>query len=301
MDGKQTARLWHEALGVGHHNGEKRTVTPARAPLQAELIVRGRLGLYFGDTRIRLLEAVGVLGSITRAAKAVPLSYKAAWDAIDDMNNLASRPLVLRTVGGRHGGGAALTPFGVKMIALYRVAQREHAAGVAQLEAALQRMPDADVGELGDLLARLSVRTSARNQFVGTVEVVQRSEADVDVALEIRIDEAFRLTAVTTTQTIERLELAVGATVVALVPATAVFVSTEPGLLPSTRNVFEGRVVEVHRGTVNADVTVGVPSERTLTATVTRDAADALDLRRGAKATMLFKASSLLLQRIEWR
>lgn len=275
-------------------------MTASREPLRAELIVRGRLGLFFGDTRIRLLEAVGALGSITRAAKAVPLSYKAAWDAIDDMNNLAPRPLVLRTVGGRHGGGAALTPFGVKMIALYRIALREHAAGVAQLEAALQRMPDADVGELGNLLARLSVRTSARNQFVGTVEVVQRSDADVDVALRIRVDEAFRLTAVTTTETIERLELAGGATVVALVPATAVFVSTEPGLRPSTRNAFEGCIVEVHRGTVNADVTVELPGERTLTATVTRNAADALDLQPGAMATMLFKASSLLLQRIEW-
>ena len=41
------------------------------------------VGTALSDTRIRLLEAVEREGSINRAAKAVPLSYKAAWDAID--------------------------------------------------------------------------------------------------------------------------------------------------------------------------------------------------------------------------
>ena len=38
--------------------------------------------------RIALLEYIEQYGSITQAAKAVPMSYKAAWDAIDVINNL---------------------------------------------------------------------------------------------------------------------------------------------------------------------------------------------------------------------
>lgn len=59
--------------------------------------------------RIALLAQIAELGSITRAAKAVGISYKGAWDAIDELNNLAERPLVERSVGGKGGGGARLT------------------------------------------------------------------------------------------------------------------------------------------------------------------------------------------------
>ena len=75
------------------------------------------VGTALSDTRIRLLEAVEREGSINRAAKAVPLSYKAAWDAIDTMNNLAPEPLMVRVAGGRQGGGTQLTDYGRRRIA----------------------------------------------------------------------------------------------------------------------------------------------------------------------------------------
>jgi molybdenum-dependent DNA-binding transcriptional regulator ModE len=70
---------------------------------------RYRVRHFLGDTRIRLLEAIDRYGSISQAAKAVPLSYKAAWDAVDAMNNLAEAPLVERSVGGKHGAPASPT------------------------------------------------------------------------------------------------------------------------------------------------------------------------------------------------
>jgi molybdate transport system regulatory protein len=50
----------------------------------------------------------------------VPLSYKAAWDAIDAMNNLADQPLVVRSTGGKNGGGTQITELRRKVVALYR-------------------------------------------------------------------------------------------------------------------------------------------------------------------------------------
>ncbi|EGH06474.1 helix-turn-helix, Fis-type:molybdenum-binding protein, partial [Pseudomonas savastanoi pv. glycinea str. race 4] len=47
--------------------------------------------------RIALLQHIAEQGSITRAAKSAGLSYKAAWDAIDELNNLAQKPLVERS------------------------------------------------------------------------------------------------------------------------------------------------------------------------------------------------------------
>ena len=54
--------------------------------------------------RIALLQHIAEQGSITRAAKSAGMSYKAAWDAIDELNNLAQKPLVERIVGGKGGG-----------------------------------------------------------------------------------------------------------------------------------------------------------------------------------------------------
>ena len=56
--------------------------------------------------RIALLQHVAEQGSITRAAKAAGVSYKAAWDAIDELNNLAAQPLVERSTGA----GAVVAP-----------------------------------------------------------------------------------------------------------------------------------------------------------------------------------------------
>ena len=59
---------------------------------------------------------LAMLGSITRAAKSAGLSYKAAWDAIDELNNLAQKPLVERVVGGKGGGGARLSSEGERVL-----------------------------------------------------------------------------------------------------------------------------------------------------------------------------------------
>ena len=59
------------------------------APLHSELTISTEMGPFFGDVRVRLLEAIDRLGSLSKAAKSLPLSYKAAWDALDGMNNLS--------------------------------------------------------------------------------------------------------------------------------------------------------------------------------------------------------------------
>ena len=66
--------------------------------------------------RLALLEQIAEQGSITRAAKAAGLSYKAAWDAIDTMNQRANQPVVERSIGGKGGGATKITDFGQRLI-----------------------------------------------------------------------------------------------------------------------------------------------------------------------------------------
>ena len=91
---------------------KQNTLLARENPLLSRLSLNTRDGFFAGESRIRLLEAVQAQGSITRAAKALPMSYKAAWDAIDAMNNLSEQALVARVAGGRQGGGTRLTEAG---------------------------------------------------------------------------------------------------------------------------------------------------------------------------------------------
>ena len=60
---------------------------------------------------LELLEKIDVSGSISTAANDMGMSYKAAWQAVESMNNLSEQPLVQRHAGGRQGGGTLLTPY----------------------------------------------------------------------------------------------------------------------------------------------------------------------------------------------
>jgi molybdate transport repressor ModE-like protein len=71
---------------------------------------------FLGEGKIELLRNINATGSISAAAKLMKMSYKAAWDDVDAMNNIADTPLVERTVGGKSGGGTRLTAEGVALL-----------------------------------------------------------------------------------------------------------------------------------------------------------------------------------------
>lgn len=76
-------------------------------------------GHFLGIGRVRLLEYIRTTGSITGAAKAMNMSYRQAWQMVTDMNSRAEKPLVEKTLGGKGGGGAKVTPEGEKAIGLF--------------------------------------------------------------------------------------------------------------------------------------------------------------------------------------
>ena len=123
--------------------------------LRGKLEVESVAGPFLGDTRICLLEAIEQHGSISQAAKAVPLSYKAAWDAVDAMNNLSEEPLVLRMAGGKHGGGTQLTEYGRKVVALYRALESEYQAALDRLAASMNDGQASDFQQFRQLLRRM--------------------------------------------------------------------------------------------------------------------------------------------------
>lgn len=75
---------------------------------------------YLGPGKIDLLEKVVELGSISAAGREMGMSYRRAWQLIDAMNQMFAEPVVTTQSGGKSGGGACVTPFGLELIADYR-------------------------------------------------------------------------------------------------------------------------------------------------------------------------------------
>ncbi|AHE29676.1 TOBE domain-containing protein [Burkholderia pseudomallei] len=267
----------------------------ARAARES-LALSGELWLHAGGqtlggaARIALLAAIGETGSITRAAKAVGLSYKGAWDAIDTMNNLAGEPLVLRATGGKGGGGTTLTPRATALIAAFRAIEREHRRFIDAASAAVEGF------EVNwKLIGRIGMKTSARNQLFGKVLAIKHGAVNDEVVLALPGEHT--ITAVVTHESVQELGLAPGVDACALVKASWVVLAVEDGspLRLSARNQLQGVVETVTRGAVNSEVLLALDGGMTLAAIVTNDSVDALGLAQGVSAVAAFKASSVIL------
>ncbi|MBB6307443.1 winged helix-turn-helix domain-containing protein [Xanthobacter tagetidis] len=88
----------------------------------ASLSVRIDLGpeLRIGPGKIELLEKIAAFGSISAAGRAMDMSYRRAWELVEELNGTFESPVVSAQTGGKRGGGAVLTPFGLSLVARYR-------------------------------------------------------------------------------------------------------------------------------------------------------------------------------------
>ena len=94
--------------------------------LRIDIDAAGRIG----PGKIQLLETIHQSGSISAAGRAMDMSYKRAWDLVDEINRVCGQAAVERQTGGKNGGGAMLTPFGLSLVARYRKIERDAASAV---------------------------------------------------------------------------------------------------------------------------------------------------------------------------
>ncbi|MCL1936780.1 MAG: LysR family transcriptional regulator [Candidatus Azobacteroides sp.] len=82
-------------------------------------------GLKIGKGRAMLLELIDHTGSIAEAARIAEIPYRRAWGMIREMNKNASSLLVIKSVGGREGGGSVLTDEGKKILSTFQKIDRD--------------------------------------------------------------------------------------------------------------------------------------------------------------------------------
>ncbi|MBW8812376.1 MAG: TOBE domain-containing protein [Caulobacterales bacterium] len=233
--------------------------------------------------RMALLEAIGARGSISAAARDVGLSYKAAWDAVQALNNLFDTPLVAAAPGGAKGGAAEVTARGQGVLAAFRRLQGQMQAALARLD----RDPDADI------FWSLGMKTSARNALRGRVARIVHGEVSAEVALDL--GGGAEIVAVITARSVEELGLAVGGPAIALIKSSFVVLAKGQGLRTSARNQLAGVVARREDGAVNCEVVLDIGAGKTLAATITLESARSLEIEPGDAVTALIKAPHVIL------
>ncbi|TCT06798.1 TOBE domain-containing protein [Aquabacter spiritensis] len=259
-------------------------------PIEALVTLKSESLSPVGRERIRLLEAVAREGSISAGAKAVGLTYKAAWDALDAMANLFGQPLLETRAGGRAGGGASLTPTGQRVIVAFNRLEAEMARVVRAISPDLA---GTGISPL-NLMSGFLMKTSARNALRGTIIDIVADALAAEVAVEVA--DATVIHALVTSESVRTLGLCVGRDAVVLVKAP--FVVVAPGDVPprtSFRNCLHGIVQRVEAGAVGAEVVLDIGGGKTLAATITAHSAQALNLAPGKPAFALIEAAHVIL------
>lgn len=277
--------------------------------MPAPLSLTDALGHALTDKRIDILRQIGQGGSISQAARVVGVSYKAAWQALDTLTNLAGVPLVVRAVGGAGGGGARLTDAGAELLA----AAQAMAQARGEVLSRWKTSP-----HTGPALARLVVRTSMRNQLLAVVQHVhlQGQIARVDLELvagaasgtpaSLRGDTSglaqpahSRLSARITRESAELLGLQPGLLLQVLCKATAVRVeraqsaATLPSMEPTSLGAYRlpGKAVRVVHGDSGDEVSAELASGQRLVGFAPSNSR----LRAGSGVVLVLEDQALVL------
>jgi molybdate transport system regulatory protein len=258
--------------------------------LNAALSLRRGDGSRVGAERIALLEALGEAGSIRVAAERTGLSYRGAWDAVQALNNLFEAPLVTTQAGGRQGGAAELTAAGRAVIAAFHRVEAELAEVMDRLD---QGLAGAGSDEVGRLFWSLGMQTSARNALRGTVTRITDGAVNAEVSLGLA--GGVEIVAIVTRDSVAALRLAVGRPAIALIKSSFVVLAKGEGLVTSARNQIAGAISARVDGAVSSEITLAIAEGKTLTATITRESAEAMDLKVGDALTALIKAPHVIL------
>lgn len=207
------------------------------------------LGRQSTDKRIDILRRIDEGGSISEAARRAGVSYKAAWQAIETLGNLAGTPMVEKAVGGSGGGGAVVTPAGRQVLEAAAMLDKARAEVLMLLE------PGTRGGQVRPGLAAMALRTSMRNQFPCVVESLNPTGSLVRVGLELRSGD--RLYSRITHESAQLLQLKHGLHVLALCKATAVRVAPQIHQAES-RNVVAGAVSRTSGSAQRAEITLKI-------------------------------------------
>jgi len=95
------------------------------------LRVLGGSAAAMGPGKAELVERIARTGSISAAAREMGMSYRRAWQLVESLNSCFREPVVATAIGGARGGGARVTPYGIRLVARFRAMEVKASTAIA--------------------------------------------------------------------------------------------------------------------------------------------------------------------------
>jgi len=242
---------------------------------------------FLGSGRIELLEHVDKTGSIHAAAKAMKMSYKAAWERINSMNLLAEQPLIERTTGGKGGGGTKLTPYAHDLIATFKKFESLHRQFMDRFSEAGES-PE----KLARILSRTFLTTSARNQLPAILSDITVN--GLNASLTLSLDPSWKLQSNITLKSVQNMGLEIGCDVYAIIKSSDIKISASRAEISDTEpNILHGTIQTIESGNEIDEIIFHFGDHYELVASVPKH--DSASFVKGMEAYAIISSKNIIL------
>lgn len=241
---------------------------------------------FLGAGRIELLEKIAQTGSINAAAKEMKMSYKAAWERMNSMNELADHPIINRTIGGKGGGGTKLTEYAYELINTYKKLEELHRQFINRFSEAGDN-PE----HLAQILNRHFLTTSARNQLLATITEITIDK--INAVISMQISGGGVLKSSITAKSTENMHLQTDSEVYAIIKSSDIQISTKKPQEPDRLNVVEGVIESIASNETDSEISLRINEKYSLVSIISNE--DAKNLQQGEKAFALIDYSNIII------
>jgi len=164
-------------------------------------------GLVLDELDARLMRRIYETGSLAEAARVNGISYRNAWGRIRKLESVYGKRILDTKVGGASGGGAELTPEGLRLFREFRHIRKYLFNALGDTESA------------GNVRYKLSARNMLRAKVVG----IERG--DITSLIRMSSPAPVNLTSIISNEAVDDLGLRVGDDVQAVVKSTEVMIA----------------------------------------------------------------------------
>lgn len=242
---------------------------------------------FLGAGRIKLLENIERFGSISKAAKEMNISYKTAWDYINEMNNLSDEPLIITSIGGKFGGGAKLTDKGKELVIFFRNMEKH-------LYEFLKKNDNIANNNFINFVKRLGLQTSARNQFIGRVISIKRGMINCEIEICLKGDNILKATI--TKESLKNLKIKENDEIISIIKASSIMIiKKNDNILLSSDNIIPGKINKIFEDSTNAEISILTRCGNTITSIISKKSRQEMNLKKNDEVYALFNASSVIL------
>lgn len=234
---------------------------------------------FIGKGRVELLKNIQIHGSISKAAKHMKMSYKAAWDSVDIMNNLSREPLVTKVAGGKGGGGTVITTYAKEIIKAYDELTQLHKNYLSTLN-----------NYFNDLVLDLKNEEPVFSKLEGKITNLISKNKNYEI--EITLNSNQKLITIENKEFVENRELNINNQVNLLIESSAIVI-TKQAPASSARNCLEGKVCDIFDDEINTFLTIECGKKDLISAKITNSSYKNLDIKKEDKVFAIFKAYNI--------